>query len=326
MRIRCIMTILVALLFVLPAMAGRQPVKTAPQTNPTENAAPPQGDNNDNKSFETAQPETATGNAAETNPNSDAGNSLSDQQSKIGDFHGIQPQSDEDGNVKSQGEVSNETYEQSSDEESAGMNWLSTLLALVALGISGYVLYTSHGNKKPGNKSAAMSGNNLSPESRNVLQQTQKISLALTSLTQRIDDLERKVDALSASQQVNSGQYSGRNIDSGRGGSVSHPSAMQRYTSMVTSDGFPVDNLMDANGDYVIAILTLTGDTGTYVVNNLPSAQQFLISNFAYSVGRICEVKQQNEAATRVETINPGKISRQGNSWKIISKAEVRLV
>jgi hypothetical protein len=101
---------------------------------------------------------------------------------------------------------------------------------------------------------------------------------------------------------------------------------MQRYTSMVTSDGFPVDNLMDANGDYVIAILTLTGDTGTYVVNNLPSAQQFLISNFAYSVGRICEVKQQNEAATRVETINPGKISLQGNSWKIISKAEVRLV
>lgn len=102
MRIRCIMTILVALLFVLPAMAGRQPVKTAPQTNPTENAAPPQGDNNDNKSFETAQPETATGNAAETNPNADAGNSLSDQQSNIGDFHGIQPQSDEDGNVKSQ--------------------------------------------------------------------------------------------------------------------------------------------------------------------------------------------------------------------------------
>ena len=289
MRIRCILTILVAFLFVLPVMAEKNQVE--PQNNATEkNAAQPQGDQSGNKLLETNQRTTATGDSAEEDPNAADASPLAGQKSADDDFHGILSQPDDDGNVKTQGEISNEPDGQSPDEDGAGMNWLSTLLALVAMGISGYVLYSLKGNKKRRPKPAGLTGNDLRPETRNVLQQIQRISLTLNTLEQRVEALEQKVNSLPVNIQAGGQQPQQQSWGGGSASQTVSRTSITRYTSMVTSDGFPDGNLMDANGDYAIAILSLTGDTGTFVVNNLPSAQPFLISNFAYSVGRICEV------------------------------------
>ena len=251
-----------------------------------------------------------------------------EQENEAGGFHGIESEGGQDiSPTDSQiAPGSNEVPTPVGDNgiHNDSTNWFPMLLSLLAFGLSGYVYfksYISNGRKKK--RGSEKGDNNVSPEIRDALQQNQNIRLSLNSINQRLDELEDKIKSLSASKPTTQPQYQTQYQDNGNRGASS---SVTRYAAMVTSDGFPDGDLADSNTDYTLAILTLTGNTGTFVINNLHSAQSFLISNFAYSVGRICEVTQQSDAATRVETVRPGKISREGNTWKIISKAEVVLV
>lgn len=256
------------------------------------------------------------------------GTITAEQKTANGGFHGIEAEGEQatptaesqQGPNIDQGPLTTD----GTDKHGNNMSWLPLLLSLLALALSGYAFFRSYiSNDRNKKRGSGKGDNNVSPVIRDALQQNQNIRLSLNSINQRLDELEDRIKSLSTPTPITQPQYQSQYQNNGS--SEASPSVI-RYAAMVTSDGFPDGDLAGSNSNYTLAILTLTGNTGTFVINDLHSAQSFLISNFAYSVGRICEVKQHNDAATRVETIRPGRISREGNTWRIVSKAEVVLV
>lgn len=98
------------------------------------------------------------------------------------------------------------------------------------------------------------------------------------------------------------------------------------YASRVAGDCFPTDSIATTDGNYVIAILTVEGDKGTFRINTNPAVQQNLLSTLNYGVGLISTVKSQATSPQRVDTVREGKVEREAGGWKITQKAEVRLI
>jgi len=156
----------------------------------------------------------------------------------------------------------------------------------------------------------------------------------ISQLSNRVEDLESQLNRLS-SVQPNNAKMVAHSENSFKSASRSEYSSNQSnfniggtklYATQVQSDCFPEEGLSDNNIDYAIAILSVKGDSGTYIINDRASAQSFLISNYAYGAGRVSDVNQQGDYPTRIETIKPGSIKRQANGWKITAKAQVNLV
>lgn len=326
MRIRCILIFCVAMLYSLYGIAQSGSAKTNTQGAIVTTASSPVHQEQKGHTEAAGQTQTAplgkTTNTGETDI-------TAEQENEAGGFHGIESEGGQDiSPTDSQiAPGSNEVPTPVGDNgiHNDSTNWFPMLLSLLAFGLSGYVFYVSQVQNRRRKKQYLEKGdNNINPELRDILQQNQNLRLSLSSLNQRMDKLDEKLESILAQDQISPPQHNHSQSQENSNRSIS-PS-VTRYAAMVTSEGFPEGNLTDSNSDYTLAILTLTGSSGTFVINNLDSAQSFLISNFAYSVGRICEIKQQNESATRVETVRAGKISRDGNTWKIISKADVILV
>ena len=88
---------------------------------------------------------------------------------------------------------------------------------------------------------------------------------------------------------------------------------------------FPSDDLQPACDEYTVFVLTVSGNEGTFKVNDAPNAQIYLISNFAYSVASAVEVKSKSASAKAIATVKPGRVRKTGNGWTIVKKAVVEL-
>lgn len=215
------------------------------------------------------------------------------------------------------------------DSDSGMMGWITLLLALAAFGIAAYNYYTLHPkkDKKRSSRQQEQASASESKQLQELVKQNRILSDSISRLGSRINDVEARIERLAKQSQ---GTPTPQTYNGGGGSSAqqqsSNSGATTCYATTVMGEGFPDDGLTNANGNYVIAVLSIKGDAGSFAINDLAAAQSFLISNFAYGAGRVCDIQQQNSSPTRVQTIRPGSIQRQGNSWKVTSKALVSLV
>ena len=233
--------------------------------------------------------------------------------------------------------VSNFYEETPPAKEQSDWGFIALIVAVLSLLVAGYNYVTSQSknNNKKGRHSRQQDQPNIE---RDILNRMNIVSRDLqsqiTQLSSRVEDLESQLNRLSLGQpsstkkvahpenpfkSVSRSEYGSNQSDSNIGGT-------KLYASQVLSDCFPEEGLSDNNNDYAIAILSVKGDSGTFIINDRASAQSFLISNFAYGAGRVSDVSQQGDNPTRIETIQPGSIKRQANGWKITANAQVKIV
>lgn len=221
-----------------------------------------------------------------------------------------------------------------SDSDGSIIEWIALFVALVGLGAASYN-YSTLRPKKSRTRSArqerqqAQADIKESNQLKAIIKQNNTFSATINQLNGRITELENRMAGMSAqfSASVPNNQNNARNYRPETTVQASDTgSSLTLYATVVMSDGFPEADLTDTNSNYVIAVLTVKGDTGTFVINELATAQSSLISNFSYGAGRICDILQQVDSPTKVQTVNPGTIHRQGNSWRVTSNALVKLV
>jgi len=224
-----------------------------------------------------------------------------------------------------------------SAKEQSDWGFIALIVAVLSLLVAFYNFATSQ--SKNNNKKGRLSRQQDQPNiERDILNRMNIVSRDLqsqiTQLSNRVDDLESQLNRSSLGQPrstkmvarpenplkpASQSEYSSNQSNSNNGGT-------KLYASQVLSDCFPEEGLSDNNNDYAIAILSVKGDSGTFIINDRASAQSFLISNFAYGAGRVSDVCQQGDNPTRIETIQPGSIKRQANGWKITTNAQVKIV
>lgn len=293
-------------------------------------------DNNDSKKIS----EKRHGNtisSSQSSPSVDTGQDDSNEQTQGNNnsFGGIES---EDAPNQNATVDASHLYEQQSLGEDGGSNWgfIALIIALISLLVTGYNYMVSQ-PKKSNRKGRNSRQQESSTTERDILNKINIVNRDLQSrinqLSHRIEDLETQVNSLSLGQ---SGDVRTRTRSDNQfrpvsqGDLISNSSPidtdLKLYASQVLSDSFPGEGLSEENNDYTIAILSIKGDCGTFVINDRATAQSFLISNFAYGAGRVSDVKHQGDNPTRIETMQPGSIKRQANGWKITANAQVRIV
>lgn len=103
------------------------------------------------------------------------------------------------------------------------------------------------------------------------------------------------------------------------------PSNTILYANILNGMVFPSDDMQPTCDEYTVFVLTVSGNEGTFKVNDAPNAQLYLISNFAYSVASAVEVKSKSASAKAIATVKPGCVRKTGNGWTIVKKAVVEL-
>lgn len=103
------------------------------------------------------------------------------------------------------------------------------------------------------------------------------------------------------------------------------PSNTVLYANILNGMVFPNDDMQPTCDEYTVFVLTVSGNEGTFKVNDASNAQIYLISNFAYSVASAVEVKSKSASAKAITTVKPGRVRKTGNGWTIVKKAVVEL-
>ena len=218
-------------------------------------------------------------------------------------------------------------------------NWdlIALCVAIVALLVAGYNYITLQPKKNNRRERLSRQQDQTSTDRdlRNkMIRSNQDLHERIMELTYRIENLESQQrvafqvqhnNLTSPIHEENSFDSSNKNVNVSNENNL-NKREIKMYASQVWADCFPEEGLMEKNSDYVIAILSLKGDSGSFVINDRTQAQPFLINNFSYGAGRVSDVKEQGDSPTRIETIQPGSIYRQGNVWKITANAQVRLI
>ena len=97
------------------------------------------------------------------------------------------------------------------------------------------------------------------------------------------------------------------------------------YANFINGMVFSEDDMQTSGDEYTVFVLTVSGNEGTFKVNDAPNAQLYLISNFAYSVASAVEVRSKSASAKAIATMEPGRVRKTGNGWTIVKKAVVEL-
>lgn len=103
------------------------------------------------------------------------------------------------------------------------------------------------------------------------------------------------------------------------------PRSIELYANILNGMVFPSDDMQSACDEYTVFVLTVSGNEGTFKVNDAPNAQLYLISNFTYSVASAVEVKSKSASAKTIATVKSGRVRKTGNGWTIVKKAVVEL-
>lgn len=204
------------------------------------------------------------------------------------------------------------------------------VIAIVALAISLYALFKLSSNRK---KTSGIKENNVTNnhnrrsetiEEKIINYRNENVNLQnqINSLINQLSALENLVNRLEQSQMTRQHVSVQRN----NLGESPTNSSQKKYATAVTGNGFAAAVLTDNNSDFVIAVLTITGNQGTYVINDLPSSQTYLIQNFSYTAGMICNTNSKVSTPRQIQTVTPGRIQKDGEGWKIIEKALVNLL
>lgn len=210
------------------------------------------------------------------------------------------------------------------DEESRGTGnmkmWLIVAVALIV------IIYFASRKKPVNNKCSA----EPTTEDPNVVKKL------IAALREKVARLEADVEALRQQntrlgnelENLRSQQTASNNTQMLVQNDVpvsKKPRSMELYANILNGMVFPSDDMQSACDEYTVFVLTVSGNEGTFKVNDAPNAQLYLISNFAYSVASAVEVKSKSASAKAIATMKPGRVRKTGNGWTIVKKAVVEL-
>ena len=143
----------------------------------------------------------------------------------------------------------------------------------------------------------------------------------LNALRQQNESLRNEVNALRPKPVANTSaiQTQNNNVRAFK------PKKDVLYANILNGMVFPTDNMQQSRDEYTVFVLTVSGNEGTFKVNDAQDAQVYLISNFAYSVASAVDVKSKSTNAKAIVTVEPGRVSKTGSGWTIVKKAVVEL-
>lgn len=260
------------------------------------------------------------------------------------DVQGNQGAEKNEFNANQQNGYQNTTYDYGSNTYNSSKlndnqsNWglIALFIAIISLCITSYNYKTLHPKKdsKKGRHSRQQDPSSERGYQDKIKQFNNELQTRIVQLEHQAESIKTHITTIELELQrisrttANSDVPYPTSIQKGNGSNNYNPNNDEKklYASQVLSDGFPEEGVAEENNDYAIAILSVKGDSGTFIINDRTTAQSFLISNFAYGAGRVSDVKLQGESPTRIETIQSGKIHREANSWKILNNAQVKLV
>lgn len=154
-----------------------------------------------------------------------------------------------------------------------------------------------------------------------------KLVIELERMQNSLACMQNQIENLSSVrlQQQELIQQSQLNTIVGTMMDVEKPVETVRYSTTIKGNIFPFIGIKDTADEFTVCVLTLSGDSGTFVINSAPDAQPKILSNFNYGLSNIVNVKSKIQRPTSVKTIRRGKIKKVGNDWQIVEKAEVEL-
>lgn len=103
------------------------------------------------------------------------------------------------------------------------------------------------------------------------------------------------------------------------------PSSTALYANILNGMVFQSDDMQSACDEYTVFVLNVSGNEGTFKVNDAPNAQLYLISNFAYTVASAVEVRLKSANAKTIATVQLGRVHKTESGWTIVKKAVVEL-
>lgn len=210
------------------------------------------------------------------------------------------------------------------NEESDGSNLISYLALILSLATIAYMFYINKKKTDSQNALQARGTNGVSREEMEIMKGN------ITAMQKDIHNIINRVQSLSnvASQQTP------HTTQAHRPSYVENQSQrttqqVQRsetlYASSVRNGEFLEMGISKHRTEEAVFILVVSGNEGLFTVNDDPQIQQRLLASIKYSVGNAAEVVTKASPAKIIVTVTPGKIRRDGNSWKIINRAIVEL-
>lgn len=197
------------------------------------------------------------------------------------------------------------------------------LLALVAI-IIAITALTKLGKLR---KSYRRKQNEQEFQNDGALQRCATLSKRVNDLEQQLKSVCGEISTLRASLQR---QSVSRNANSATT-TASTPTATKTptrtlYASETRNGGFDSAQLRQQPSSYTMVILTLQGQQGSFVINDASNAQQNLLANINFGVTQIADINSQSASPQRIVTDEPGQLQLNGNIWKVVKKAKIRLI
>lgn len=201
------------------------------------------------------------------------------------------------------------------------MMWLLIALAVVV------VLFFASRKNSTGRQPKPAVGDGLSDEEKEIAalhKSLTKLKAEVEVLKQQNIELKKELEDCrkQAAANVNS---TTANANVNNSSASTKPSNTVLYANILNGMVFPTDNMQQSRDEYTVFVLTVSGNEGTFKVNDAPNAQVYLISNFAYSVANAVEVRSKSASAKTIATVQPGRVRKTGNGWIIVKKAVVEL-
>ena len=201
------------------------------------------------------------------------------------------------------------------------MMWLLIALAVVV------VLFFASRKNSTGRQPKPAVGDGLSDEEKEIAalhKSLTKLKAEVEVLKQQNIELKKELEDCrkQAAANVNS---TTANANVNNSSASTKPSNTVLYANILNGMAFPTDNMQQSRDEYTVFVLTVSGNEGTFKVNDAPNAQVYLISNFAYSVANAVEVRSKSASAKTIATVQPGRVRKTGNGWTIVKKAVVEL-
>lgn len=197
---------------------------------------------------------------------------------------------------------------------------------LIALAVVVVLFFASRKNSK-GRQPKSVVGDGLSDEKKEIV----ALHEGLTNLKAEVEVLKQQNIKLQKGLEDCRKQTTANANSTIANASVNNsfastkPSNTVLYANILNGMVFPSDDMQPTCDEYTVFVLTVSGNEGTFKVNDASNAQLYLISNFAYSVASAVEVKSKSASAKVIATVKPGRVRKTGNGWTIVKKAVVEL-
>ncbi len=106
------------------------------------------------------------------------------------------------------------------------------------------------------------------------------------------------------------------------------PTYVKKYADYPKENGFVIAQLEDTSDRRSIYEINITPDhnKATFTIVNDPAIHEYAIQNRERLLRDACDFEISSSKHTRIEVVEPGTLTMDGNAWQIHSKAKIKFV